>query len=411
MRIVLVYQHFMVSGVGSTKPYDLAVHLVRRGHRVTVICGRGYLSQGMDVPRGLVRRLNIDGIDVLCLGVDYRQRMGFARRLAAFLAFTLMAAVAACLIGRYDVMLASSTPLTVGLVGLAASYVRRVPFVFELRDLWPEVPYEAGFIRSRTVFRAATVLEEWIYRRAAAVTAVSDNMRGHLVCRGVPADKLHYVPTGVDIPAFRVRPDRTFLRRHGLAGCLTALYIGSHGRINQLDYLLAAAAHLRDDEGIRIVLIGSGSEKDRLQSEARRAGLMDRVLFLPPVERRAVGGIIRACDVGLMICYPAAGVSYWMPNKFFEYLAAGKPVLANARTEAGLWIERTGCGILTDPDEPRQLADALRRMRDEPKTRRRMGRAALRLARERFDRRELNGRWERILAAAAGLPAAGGESP
>ena len=148
LRLVLVYQHFMVEGLGSTKPYDLARHLVAAGHRVTVICGRGYLSKGLAVRRGLVQRLRIHGIDVLCVGVDYRQGMGFVRRALSFLAFTLLAMVVTCRLPRYDVLLASSTPLTVGLVGLVSRYVRRVPYVFEVRDLWPEVPHLLGFLRS-----------------------------------------------------------------------------------------------------------------------------------------------------------------------------------------------------------------------------------------------------------------------
>src|ERR1035437_9118844 len=105
MRIVMVYQHFMVSGVGSTKPYDLARYLVARGHEVTVICGRGYLSQGMEVPRGLGRRLEVGSVHLICLGVDYRQKMGFLRRLWAFLSFTMLAMWMVCRMPVFDVLL------------------------------------------------------------------------------------------------------------------------------------------------------------------------------------------------------------------------------------------------------------------------------------------------------------------
>jgi len=402
MRIALVYQHFMVSGVGSTKPYDLARHLVEAGHDVTVICGRGYLSQGMDVPRGLVSRLSVDGIDVLCLGVDYQQRMGTLRRVASFLAFTVVAMVAVCVTGPWDVMLASSTPLTVGLVGLAGRYVRRVPFVFELRDLWPEVPYQAGFLRSRAIYRLSTLFEEWMYREAAAISAISEKMRRRLIDRGVEARKIHFIPTGADLGRFKVRPDRAFLRQNGLEGRFVAAYVGAHGRANNLDYLVEAAEHLKDDESIRIVLIGDGSEKRRLIDESRSRGLTGRPLvFLPPVARRFVPGILRACDVALMIYFCGPGMEYFMPNKLFDYLAAGLPIAINIPAESAEWVRRAGCGLVTDGADPSTLADAIRQIRRDPKAARRMGRRAGQLARERFDRADLHRRWEDLLASVA----------
>lgn len=402
MRIVLVYQHFMVSGVGSTKPYDLARYLVAAGHEVTVLCGRGFLAQGMDIPRGLVRRLDIDGIDVLCLGVDYRQRMGFLRRVASFLAFAFLAMLAACLLPRYDVMLASSTPLTVGLVALAARHVRRIPYVFEIRDLWPEVPYQAGFLPNRTLFRISTWFEEWFYRDASAVCSISELMRRRLVDRKVPAAKTHFIPTGVDLEAFEVPPADDFRRLHGLEGCFVAVYVGSHGPSDGLDYVIEAARSLRDVEGVRLVLIGEGSQKARLMERSRQLGLEGRPLvFLPPIPRGRVAGVLKACDVTLTLCADVPGMQYLMPNKFFDYLAAGKPLVANVRAECADWIRRAGCGILADPQRPAGLAEVLLELRAHPGRMRRMGRRARQLARRRFDRRKLNARWETILSRAA----------
>jgi glycosyltransferase involved in cell wall biosynthesis len=402
MRIILVYQHFMVSGVGSTKPHDLARYLARAGHRVTVICGRGYLSQGMDVPRGLVRRLRIHGFDVLCLGVDYQQRMGFVRRILSFLAFTFLAIAAVCLLPRYDVLVASSTPLTVGLVGLAGRYIRRVPFVFEARDLWPEVPYEAGYLKSKTIYRISTFFEEWFYREAAAVCTVGQGICRRLVQRGVPDGKVHFLPTGVSVEEFDIPGDVEFLRRNGLEGRFVCVYVGAHGRINGLDYLVEAARHLERDGDIVFLLIGAGSEKDRLIAEAKARGVPGSSLrFHPPVARSAIPGILKACDVMVLTFVTRPGTQYMLPNKFFDYLAAGKPMVVNLRAELTDHVLQVGCGLLADPADPADLVRAVREIRADPERAREMGRSAGESARREFDRGRLHQRWQQFLLQAA----------
>jgi glycosyltransferase involved in cell wall biosynthesis len=400
MRIVLVYQHFMVSGVGSTKPYDLARYLVGAGHEVAVICGRGYLSQGMDVPRGMVTRMKVEGIDLVCLGVEYRQRMGFVRRIMAFLAFTFLAMAVVLFGRRYDVLVASSTPLTVGLVGLV-SRLRGRPWVFEIRDLWPEFPIRAGYLRSRLLIAVSTFFEEWFYRSAARVSAISSRMRDRLIERGFPGDKIVFIPTGVALKDFEAAaPDRAWRTEHGLDGRMVAVYVGSHGRNNQLEYAVEAAECLRGVENLKIVLIGDGSEKPRLVADAQRRGLTN-IVFLPPVPRSRVPGILKACDVTLVIDEVCPGSEYAMPNKFFDCLAAGLPMITN--TPAELWdhVKEYDCGILTDPLRPDELARALVALKADPARAKAMGERALKLAADRFDRAALHRRWESLLLEVA----------
>jgi glycosyltransferase involved in cell wall biosynthesis len=412
VHIVLVYQHFMVSGVGSTKPYDLARALVAAGHEVTVLCGRGYLSQGMEVPRGLLVRLEMEGFRVLCVGVDYRQQMGFGRRVLAFLAFTLMAMRVVLFMPRYDVLVASSTPLTVGLAGLVSRYVRRRPWVFELRDLWPEYPVRAGFLKNRFLIDVSTYFEEWFYRSAAAVPAISRRMGRRLVERGVPAEKIAFIPTGVDLAAFtQAAPDRAWRAEAGLRDSdFVAVYVGSHGPSNGLGYVLDAAEHLRDRPDLRIVLIGDGSQKPQLVAEARRRGL-ENLLFLPPVARSRIPGILKACDAALMIYWITPGMEYEMPNKFFDYLAAGLPTITNMPAELWDHLEEAGCGIMADTARPEELARALEALQADPVRAREMGRRALALAADRFDRKGLHETWrallERVAAASAGVASLG----
>lgn len=397
MRLVLVYQHFVVSGAGSTKSYDLARHLVRLGHEVTIICGRGYLTQGMDIPAKLIHRFELEGINIVCLGVSYEQGMGFIRRILSFLAFAVLSMLLAAILPRYDVLVASSTPLTVGLVGLTCRYVRRIPYVFEVRDLWPEVPFEAGYLKSKWLFGVSTWFEQWFYRAASAVTLISDRMRRRLIERGVPSRKVHFLPTGVDLAAYSNKPDERFVKENDLDGCMVAVYVGAHGRMNHLDYVLEAAEHIEEGSNIRLVLIGDGSEKSRLIRLARERNLQDVVLFHDPVPRSRVPGILAASNVALMMNSFGPGMQYLMTNKFFDYLAAGRPILVNVDAELTDWIVRADCGMLVCPGDPADLIRALRQLRDEPKRASEMGRRARQLGEDEFDRWKLALKWEALL--------------
>ena len=427
MKIVLVYQHFMIHGVGSTKPYDLARHLVRQGHEVTVICGRGYLSQGMAVPPGLVCRMEIEGIKLRVLGVEYRQKMGFARRLWAFASFTLMAMLMVCFMRPFDVLVASSTPLTVGLVGLLTRHLRRRPWVFEIRDLWPEFPVRAGYLKNPLLIRLSYFFEGWFYRNASAVAAISQRMRRRLIERGFDGDKIHFIPTGVDMTAFDNVPSaQEWWARQGLArddaahapsdgagatlkrseaelgGAipLRALYLGAHGPTNGLQYALEAAALLRPADRIKLVLVGDGVDKPRLVAQAKERKLTE-IVFAPPVKRDLVPALLASCDVALLIDRVEPGSEYAMPNKLFDYIAAGKPTVTN--TPAELWdhLRDAEAGLLVDNNNPQEFVDALRRLRDDRAMAARMGANALALARTTFDRAQLNAQWERLLGKVA----------
>ena len=222
----------------------------------------------MEVPPGLVQRLQIGPVSAICIGVDYRQKMGFARRLWAFISFALLATWQVCRL-RFDVLLASSTPLTVGLTGLAARHVRKRPWVFELRDLWPDFPVRAGYLKNRLLIAVATFFEKWFYRNATTITAVSRRMCDYLIERGIPAKKLVFIPTGVDLSASQAaQPNHDWWRREGLDGVLRAVYLGAHGPINGLDFLLHAACYLKPEDKIKIVLIGDGVDKPQLVQHA-----------------------------------------------------------------------------------------------------------------------------------------------
>jgi glycosyltransferase involved in cell wall biosynthesis len=404
MHVVYVHQHFStVRGATGTRSYDFARMLVERGHRVTVVTGVYGPSEfgGRRFDR-LVTRRRVDGIDVRFVNVRYDNTQPFGRRIRAFLAFMALSAREVLRIRDADVVFATSTPLTVGFPGAAAWYLRRVPFVFEVRDIWPESAVQVEALTQPAVIWVASAAERLFYRAAKRIVAISPRMAERLRTRiGPDGRKIRVIPLGTDYGLFdRASVDHRWRKRHGLENAFVAVYTGSHGRVNALDSVLDAAARLRDAPHIRVVLIGDGALKPHLCERARLEGL-DNVLFLDPVPKRDLAGILKACDLGLMTLenYPVFDTA--LPNKFMDYLAAGLPVLVNFDGEAGWLCEREGCGVVVAPEDPRAMADAIRSLAGEGPLCREMGHRGRHIARDRFDRRRLAERFEDVLRQAA----------
>ncbi len=405
MNIVYVHQHFSTArGATGTRSYDFARFLLERGHRVTVVAGVYGAGDFRDARvRGRVERRRVDGIDLRLVNVRYDNTLPFRRRMVAFLRFMVIAALEVLRMRDADVVFATSTPLTVGLAGIAARYLRRVPFVFEVRDIWPDTAVEIGALTSPLLIRAAGAFERACYRAASRVVAISERMGERLRRRmGTVAAKVVVIPLGTDVALFEgAAPDDAWRRDHGLEGKFLAVFAGAHGRLNALRRVLEAARRLKDEPAVRFVLIGEGALKPELRDRARRDGL-ENVLFLDPIPKARLAGVLKACDLGLMTLENLPVFDTACPNKFMDYLAAGLPVLVNFEGEAGWVAEAEGCGVTVPPDDPAAMADAVRRLASDPAACREMGRRACALAARRFDRRRLVADLEAVFRDATG---------
>jgi len=390
MRILYFHQHFSTrSGSTGTRSYEFARRLVERGHRVSMVCGSAAIgSTGLSsaFERGL-RRGSVDGIDVIEIEVPYSNRLGFVKRAFAFLRFAWRSTRLA-LSEPYDLVFATSTPLTAGIPGIAAAWLRRKPFIFEVRDLWPELPRAMGVIRSPLVLAALGALEWASYRAADACIALSPGIAEGIRRRGKAEADVHVVPNGCDLDLFGT-PQGDPWRPNGVpASDLLAIFPGAHGIANGLDAVLDAAAELqrRGRHDIKLLLVGDGMMKARLVARARDQGL-DNVIFLDALPKLRLAGLMAAADVGLMTLQnvPAfyRGTS---PNKFFDFIAAGKPVINNYPGWLAELIAVNRCGFVVPPDDPAAFADALARAADDRASLAEMGRAARVLAEREFDR-------------------------
>jgi glycosyltransferase involved in cell wall biosynthesis len=390
----------------ATRSYELARRLVDRGHRVTIVSrDTRMLEAGRHERHGkVVAREQVDGIDVLFLNVPYANRYPTPVRLASFTAFTIAASVAGALGRKPDVVFASSTPLTIGIAGLATARLKRVPFVFEIRDLWPAVPVELGVLKGGAATRSAEWLEQRLYDGAERIVVLSEGARDVLVERGIPAEKLVLIPNAADLDVFRPDVvDAEFRAKHGLENRFVAVYAGAMGRANGLDQLVDAADALRrwGDNRITIVALGDGGERARLEERAKELGL-DNLRFLPAVPKEELAGILGAADVTLTIFAPYPVLETNSPNKFFDSLAAGKPVVVNLDGWLRRLVEENDAGVWVPAGNAEGLAGALSSLAANPDKVEAMGRNARGLAEREFGRDEMADRLAQTLEEAAG---------
>jgi glycosyltransferase involved in cell wall biosynthesis len=412
MRILYFHQYFATRRRSTaTRSYELARRLVERGHQVTIVSRdtRSLEHDRSEAPHAsLIARETVDGIDVVFISMPYSNYFGTAARVASFAGFTAAASIAGLVLPKPDVVFASSTPLTIGIPGLLVSRLKGVPFVFEIRDLWPAVPVALGALRGRPLIALAERLERLLYDEAKRVVVLSEGSGGALVEMGVPADKLVFVPNASDLDLFRpeVR-EPGFRARHRLEGKLVALYTGAMGRANGLDQLLDAAAVLKREgiENVAFVAVGDGAAKPRLLQRVADEGL-DNVQFLPPVAKTALAGIVGAADVTLTLFAPYPVLETNSPNKLFDSLAAGRPVIVNLDGWLRRIVEEAGAGVYVPAGDGEALATTLAALSGEPAVVATMGANARALAEREFDRDAMADRLAQALEEAAGHEAA-----
>lgn len=291
-------------------------------------------------------------------------------------------------------LFATSTPLTAGIPGILARWLRHKPFVFEVRDLWPELPRAMGVIRNPLALGAMSILEWISYRSAHRLIGLSPGIVAGIASRGVPMERIALVPNGCDLDIFTnaVEPWRP-TQVH--ASDLLVVFAGTHGEANGLHAVLDAAVELkrRGRDQIKLLLIGQGRHKVALQERVVREGL-DNVVFHDPVDKARLAGLMATTNVGLQILANVPAFYYGTsPNKFFDYIASGLPVLTNYPGWLADLIEHHRCGFVVPPDNQAAFADALEQAADDRDVLKFMGQHSRALAEDEFNRLSLADRW------------------
>lgn len=400
MRILYIHQYFCTrSGKSGTRSYEFAKHLVRNGHKVTMLTSTSDLSD-VEVPPGKrFHRYSVDGINVLAVRVGYSQGMSTIRRIWSFLQFMLLSTLVACRQKRQDVVFATSTPLTVGVPGVCASLALRVPFVFEARDLWPEAPIQMGVIRNPILIRLLRFFERFVYARSNHVVALSPGTRNGIIAAGVSPSRVSVIPNCSDLDLFHPGPpDPDIVQRHDLAGRFVAIHAGSMGAVNGLHTAVDAAKWLQDEghDDVVILLLGQGGEEAQLRSRVDSLKLRN-LLMIKSVPRYQVADYLRSSQVSLVLVRNIPFLANHSANKLFDGLAAGRPIIVNCGGWTRDLVQRYHVGRYSIPGSGESLARQILWLRDHPQACEQMGGNARKLAETEFARNVLAARFEQIL--------------
>ena len=414
MKVLYYHQYFSTPvGAAGTRSYALARSLVEMGHQVQMVCLRDARTEtGLKGPFTNGKRSGlVDGIEVIEFDLPYSNHAGLLERAMVFLTYSWNSLNLA-LRSEADLLFATTTPLTAGIPGIAARWLLGTPFVFEVRDLWPELPRAMGVVSNPLVLSALSFLEWVSYHSADACIGLAPGICEGIAERGIASSCITSIPNACDLELFQPLPHGEKKQPELIPdlpqplspGSFVAAFTGAHGLANGLDAVLDAAAVLqsRGREDIQLLLIGDGRCKPALERRVASEALSN-CHFLPPIPKPHLAKILcQSVHVGLMVLedIPAfyRGTS---PNKFFDYLACGLPVVNNYPGWLAGLIRKHQLGIQVQPRDPVAFAEALIRLADQPALVASMGGNARALAESNFSRRLLAAQWRQVLEATA----------
>ena len=403
VRIVYLHQYFNTPDMaGGTRSFEMARRLVARGHQVDLVTS----SRDRGREGGWYTTVE-SGIRVHWLPVPYDNKMSFGQRIRAFLRFAVAASRRAASLPA-DVVFATSTPLTIVFPGIYAAWRRRVPLVFEVRDLWPDVPIAMGVIRNPLTIWLARALERLAYRYSKHIVALAPGMRVDILGKGVAAHKVSVIPNGCDRGVFGVdhasvvaalRASRDWLGQRRLV-----LFGGTLGLANGVGYLVSIAEAMRRlDPEIRFIVIGDGAERAAIAELARHKGVLDQTFFMPgAMPKRELAVWLAACDMAVgLFSGPRVLWKDAVQNKFFDALAAGKPVACNFSGFQSELAVQHDVGLIFDAENAELAARQVHSKLNDDAWLAAVRVRALRLAADDFDRDRLAERLGDVLEAAA----------
>jgi glycosyltransferase involved in cell wall biosynthesis len=391
----------------ASRTFEHCREWVKAGHRVTVITGapnfpRGKVFEGYR--NQIWQRETMAGIDVIRVWTYITANEGFAKRTLDFLSYMVTSFLASLFVRRVDVIAGTSPQFFTVCAAYASSLFKRVPWVFELRDIWPESIRVVGAMKQSKMLDLLEKVELFLYRKAGAIVSVTHAFRTSLMRRGVNGEKIHVVTNGVDISRFSPREkDTELLHQHGLQGKFVAGYIGTHGLAHALDTLLDAAKTLKtapDGDRFRILLLGDGANKGALCQRAQAEDL-DNVIFVDSVSKDQVVRYWSVLDVSIIHLKKDELFTTVIPSKLFECMGMAIPVLHGVEGESAGIVEREDVGLLFEPENPEALVNGLRRLADDPELFARF-KANGPLGAKRYDRSSLASEMLEILNTQAG---------
>ena len=404
MRVLFLSQYFPPEmGAPAARVHECAREWARQGVAVTVLTGMPHHPTGIlpDRYRGrLYCRERVDGIDVCRAYVYATPNRGRWRRAWSYFTFLVASAATGFFcVRKPDVVVATSPQLFAGFAGWILARLKRVPFVFEVRDLWPESIEAVKAVRSRLVLAPLYALADFLYRRADRIVLVSDSSKEALAARGVPREKMSVIKNGVDLDLFHPQPRQNRVRaEQKLDDIFVVLYIGTMGMAHGLEVVLRAAEEMKEDRKTVFLLVGEGARKEELKERGRS---LPNVRVLDSCPHAQVPEYIAASDLCLVHLRQSELFRTVLPSKMFEIMGCARPVLLGVEGEARATLEKAEAGVAFPPEDGHALAEAVRKLKADPAGAARLGENGRRFVEREFSRSVLAGRYSELLSALA----------
>lgn len=386
-NILIIHQHFCPpGGFGNNRSYEISKQLSALGHTVTVLTGSGNYPER---PKHLFTRTHLDGVDVDCIRVPYNHNMGFIKRIYSFVLFSILSCFRVWKYKHTDVIYAISTPLSVGLIGLWFKKILNKPLLFEIGDLWPDVPIEMGILKNTLFIRVLYFLEKCIYKESAYLLLLSEGMKQYLLKKNIFEEKIRVLCNGTNVEQFKPAEDKASIRnQYNLpSNAFMILYAGTMGIANGLEFFIETAAHIQQQNNtIVFYFIGGGNRLDALKEYTQTKNLKN-IVFLESLQKDAVVDYFKMADVGIVSFAPYKILETNSANKYYDYLSSGLPVVINYQGWQKEVLEHNQCGFSVST--PKEAADTLISLSNDPEAYQRMSQHARLLTVKEYDRREL----------------------
>lgn len=391
MKILLINQVFVSpEEPGHTRHFEMGQFLKDRGHELVIVASDLNYQTGQRTVerRGLYAEQVFDGVRVLRSYIFPAIHRSYFWRVIAFFSFMFSSIWTALRVKDVDLILGTTPPIFQAVSAWVVAVLRGKPFLLEVRDLWPEFGISMGVLKNPLIIGLSRWLENFLYARASHILVNSPAYREYMLAKGVPADKVTYIPYGTDVDMFNPSVDGSSIRRElKVEDKFVVLYAGALGQANDIDTLLRAAERLNSEEKIRFVLFGDGKERARLEAEARRMNLRN-FIFAGTRPKKDMPFIVAAADACLAILQDIPAFRTTYPNKVFDYMAAGRASIIVIDGITRELIESSNGGVYVQPADDAMLAQKILELAQNPAQVKQMGANAREYLVKNLDRRD-----------------------
>lgn len=393
MRILFLTHYFPPEvNAPASRTFEHCKQWVRMGHRVTVVTCVPNHPAGKVYPgyqNRSFQREQKDGIEVLRLWTYVAANKGFLKRTINYVVFMAMAILAVSNMPRSDVVISTSPQFFCGLAGYFVSRLKRIPWILEIRDLWPESILAVGAIKSKPTIRMLESIELFAYRKAERIVALTDAFKAYMVAKGIPPNKIEVIKNGVDLSLFRILPrDNRLSNELGLKGKFVVSYFGTHGMAHGLETVLKAAKRLECQNRILFLFVGDGAERKRLLT-LRDEMKLKNVMMLDQLPKEKMPYLWASSDACMVLLRKNELFKTVIPSKIFEAMASRRPLILGVKGESKGIVEEANCGLCIEPENDHHLAEVVLKLFNNSKLAESLGHNGRQFVRKKFNRQKL----------------------